>query len=125
MISRIRLPGLPASKRSSSGPGRPTVPAVGASPPSARMVGVDVARGVALLAMIASHVFDEGDAIVPQPTMTDVIVAGRSAATFTLVAGLSVAFLTGGRNVVRGPARTAASAGLAVRALLIGAIGLL
>jgi uncharacterized membrane protein YeiB len=38
---------------------------------------------------------------------------------------VSVAFLTGGGHVLHGRARTAAAAGLAVRALLIGTIGLL
>jgi uncharacterized membrane protein YeiB len=50
---------------------------------------------------------------------------GRSAATFTLIAGVSVAFLSGGRDGVHGVARVAAGWALAVRALLIGAIGLL
>ncbi|HEX5346757.1 MAG TPA: hypothetical protein VFW64_06575 [Pseudonocardiaceae bacterium] len=38
---------------------------------------------------------------------------------------MRLAFLSGGRRVVEGRARTAAAAGIAVRALLIGAIGLL
>jgi uncharacterized membrane protein YeiB len=41
------------------------------------------------------------------------------------VAGISIAFMSGGRHPVEGRARTAASAGLAVRAALIGLIGLL
>jgi uncharacterized membrane protein YeiB len=42
-----------------------------------------------------------------------------------VVAGVSVAFLSGGRTVLHGRARTAAAAGLGVRALLIATIGLL
>ncbi|TQM14747.1 heparan-alpha-glucosaminide N-acetyltransferase domain-containing protein [Pseudonocardia kunmingensis] len=93
------------------------------APPRTRVVGVDVARGAALLGMMAVHVldsFDEQDA----PTATTLVAAGRSAATFVLVAGVSLAFLSGGRHVVRGSARTAVAGGLVVRALLIGAIGL-
>ncbi|MGH3926836.1 MAG: heparan-alpha-glucosaminide N-acetyltransferase domain-containing protein, partial [Pseudonocardiaceae bacterium] len=52
------------------------------------------------------------------------LAAGRSATMFVLVAGVSLAFLSGGRRVVEGRTRTAAAAGIAVRALLIGAIGL-
>ncbi len=89
-----------------------------------RVAGVDVARGVALLGMMAVHVFDTFDE-GGSPSATTVIAGGRSAATFALVAGVSVAFLSGGRRVVQGRARTATAAGLAVRALLIGAIGLL
>jgi uncharacterized membrane protein YeiB len=101
-----------------------TTSAPGTATSSPRVVGVDVARGLALFGMMATHVLessnDDGS-----PTAATVIAAGRSAATFALVAGLSVAFLSGGRHGVHGPARTAASAGLAVRALLIGAFGLL
>lgn len=90
----------------------------------ARVPGVDVARGLALLGMMAVHVFDRlsDDGT---PTTATIIAAGRSAATFALLAGLSVAFMSGGRHGVQGRSRTATAAGLAVRALLIGAIGLL
>jgi uncharacterized membrane protein len=93
------------------------------APPRARVVGVDVARGAALLGMMAVHVldsFDEQDA----PTATTLVAAGRSAATFALIAGVSVALLSGGCHAARGPARTAVAGGLVVRALLIGVIGL-
>ncbi|OZM79352.1 heparan-alpha-glucosaminide N-acetyltransferase domain-containing protein [Pseudonocardia sp. MH-G8] len=89
----------------------------------ARIVGVDVARGAALLGMMAVHVLDSFDA-QDAPTATTLVAAGRSAATFALVAGVSVALLSGGRHVVRGSERTAVAGGLVVRALLIGAIGL-
>lgn len=88
-----------------------------------RVIGVDVARGLALFGMMATHAFDtfNDDGI---PTAATVIAGGRSAATFVLVAGVSLAFMSGGRTVVHGRDRTAVAAGLAVRALLIGAIGL-
>jgi uncharacterized membrane protein YeiB len=54
-----------------------------------------------------------------------VIAAGRSVATFVLVAGVSLALMSGGRTAVRGSDRNAVATGLAVRALLIGAIGLM
>ncbi len=97
--------------------------APGAPPPKPRVAGVDVARGVALFGMMATHVLDTFDD--SGPTTTTVIAGGRSAGTFALLAGVSMAFMSGGRQGVHGPARTATSAGLAVRALLIGAIGLL
>ena len=91
--------------------------------PSARVTGVDLARGLALLGMFAVHVFDEytdGGG-----TLTGYLAAGRSAATFALVAGVSVAFLTGGRRILHGRARRAAAVGLAVRAAGIATIGFL
>jgi uncharacterized membrane protein YeiB len=89
-----------------------------------RVIGVDVARGVALMGMMAVHVFDLFD---PHgaPTVATAVAGGRAATTFVLVAGVSLAFISGGRRPAQGRARTAAAAGIAVRALLIGAIGLL
>lgn len=89
-----------------------------------RVTGVDVTRGLALFGMMAVHVFDivgdDGDL-----TTIGTVASGRSAATFALLAGVSLAFLSGGRDVVRGRSRLAVSAGLVVRALVILAIGLL
>ena len=89
-----------------------------------RVIGVDVARGVALFGMMATHVYD-AFRVDGTPMTSTVLASGRSAATFALVAGVSVAFLTGGRNAVQGTEHTAAAMGLTVRALLIGAVGLL
>ncbi len=89
-----------------------------------RLTGVDVARGVALFGMMATHVFwtfTDDDT----PGASTIIASGPSAATFALIAGVSLAFMSGGQDTVRGRGRTAVAAGLAVRAGLIGAIGLL
>ena len=88
-----------------------------------RVIGVDVARGLALLGMFATHVFDTLDDD-GNPTLVHVVFGGRAATTFVLVAGVSLAFLSGGRRRVHGRDRVAVSAGLAVRAVLVGAIGL-
>ncbi len=103
-----------------------SVAGVAAGAPSdrpGRVVGVDVARGIALIGMMAVHAsptFNRNDT----PTLATEIAGGRSATLFVLVAGLSLAFLSGGRRVVEGRTRSAAAAGIAVRALLIGMIGL-
>ena len=89
-----------------------------------RQFGVDVARGVALLGMIAVHVFDTFDKH-GEPTLSTEIAAGRASTLFAFVAGISLAFLSGGRRGVEGRSRVAASVGVAIRALLIGAVGLL
>jgi uncharacterized membrane protein len=88
-----------------------------------RFLGVDVARGVALFAMLAANTFDVLDS-QGRPTLAVETVIGRSATMFAMVAGVSLAFITGGRHPVQGLTRRAVSAGLAVRALLIAAIGL-
>jgi uncharacterized membrane protein len=90
---------------------------------AARLVGVDATRGLALLGMIAVHALwaydDDGEI-----TWYYALAAGRSAATFALLAGVGIAFMTRRRRVERGE-RTATAASLAARAGVIGAIGLL
>ena len=94
-----------------------------ALPATPRVTGVDLARGLALFGMMAKHIFD--DSTDTGPTATGLIASGRSAATFALVAGISVAFLSGGPRILHGRPRRAAAAALAVRAVAIGTIGLL
>ncbi|MDD7933402.1 heparan-alpha-glucosaminide N-acetyltransferase domain-containing protein [Actinomycetospora straminea] len=95
------------------------------APPAAtkasRVRGVDVARGLALLGMIAAHTLPltAGD----QPTLVGRLVNGPAAALFGVLAGLSVALLTGRRRVETDTARQHARR-LAVRGLAIGTIGL-
>jgi uncharacterized membrane protein YeiB len=96
-------------------------------PVKERFLGVDVARGVALLSMLAANVYDLSVGPVDDyghPTLAGMTVMGRSATLFVMVAGISLAFLTGGRHPLHGRDRRAARVGLAVRALLIAAIGL-
>ncbi|MGY1914926.1 heparan-alpha-glucosaminide N-acetyltransferase domain-containing protein [Blastococcus sp. SYSU DS0973] len=91
---------------------------------SARLVGIDAARGIALFGMMAVHnivaVEDDGEA-----SLAWTLAAGKSAALFALLAGVGVAFATGRRR--RPTARTwpGYAAALLVRGLLIGAVGLL
>lgn len=85
-----------------------------------RVIGVDVARGVALIGMMAAHVFNDynGDG---SPTETTVLEAGRSAATFALLAGLSMTFIDRAQHST---GRRSITVYIAVRATLIGTIGL-
>ena len=109
-------------------PDRAAVPA-GLQPRRGRVVGVDLARGVALMGMMAVHVFATLHSDY-SPSRTQQLVAGHALATFVLLAGVSLAFGSrwdssssrdGSRS--RWPdAPTAAS--MATRALLIGLIGL-
>jgi hypothetical protein len=93
------------------------------NPDRARVVGVDVARGLALLGMFAVHIFPTFTAD-GGPAVATLVAGGRSAATFVLVAGIGLAFVSGGRHVVRGADRLGVAAGLVVRAALIGSLGL-
>lgn len=86
-----------------------------------RIVGVDVARGLALLGMFSVHVFGAFDA-AGSVTPAWMFAGGRSSATFAVTAGIGLAFTTGGRRPVTG--RPAAAA-VAARAGVIALIGLL
>ena len=92
-------------------------------PRASRLVGLDVARCLALLGMVATHVLldrtPEGDL-----TFSQWLAGGRASALFAVLAGVSLALMTGRRVPVHGRERVRASAGLAVRALLIAALGL-
>ena len=90
---------------------------------TARVVGVDVARCVALLGMMATHVLPpEVDGEV---TVVHQVAAGRASALFAVLAGVSLVLVTGSLRPVRGAAWRAAYAGIAARAALIGGVGLL
>ncbi len=91
--------------------------------PPGRIVGLDVARCLALLGMMATHILDPigGSEI----TLTQQVAGGRASALFAVLAGVSLALMSGGRTPLRGRGRLAISAGLAVRALLIALLGLL
>jgi hypothetical protein len=88
-----------------------------------RVVGVDVARCVALLGMMATHVLPP--VVDGEVTLAHQVAAGRSSALFAVLAGVSLVLVGGSRAPVRGPAWRAAYAGLATRAGLIGFLGLL
>jgi uncharacterized membrane protein len=93
-------------------------------PENSRIIGIDVARGLALAGMVAVHVFPTFDSDGGASIAT-AFTSGRAAAVFATMAGVGLAMVTGRRRPVSGGARIAASAGLVVRALLLGLIGLL
>ncbi|GAA1754927.1 hypothetical protein GCM10009767_12850 [Kocuria aegyptia] len=85
---------------------------------------MDAARGLALIGMVAIHILPAWDPGTFEPTAQWTLFAGRSAALFALLAGVGLAFSTGGRAPHTGRAMTADRAGVAVRALLIAGLGL-
>jgi hypothetical protein len=83
-----------------------------------------VARCVALLGMIATHVLDERTADGGL-TFGQAVAGGRASGLFAVLAGMSIGLVTGRGTPERGRDRVRSSAGLIVRAALIGAVGLL
>ena len=87
-----------------------------------RLVGLDVARCLALLGMVATHVLD---ARTPAGDLTTAqwLAGGRASALFAVLAGVSLGLMT--RAPLRGRALAWRSAGIVGRALLIALLGLL
>jgi len=114
------VPGPPRPRPSSAD--KAARPAAGPLRPG-RLVGLDVARCLALLGMVATHVLPE---LTPEGDLTlgQWLAGGRASALFAVLAGVSLALMTGTREPVHGQERALRSVGLAIRALLIAVLGL-
>nr|WP_241729036.1 heparan-alpha-glucosaminide N-acetyltransferase domain-containing protein [Nocardioides zeae] len=60
-----------------------------------RLTAVDVARAIAVLGMVGAHVGSTGEPSWTDPSSWDGLVHGRSSVLFAVLAGVSVALLTG------------------------------
>ena len=90
-----------------------------------RLAGIDAARGLALLGMMATHLlptFESNAALTP--TWVGLTFSGRAAALFAVLAGIGLALSTGKQQPLDGPGLTAARRGIAMRALVIAVVGL-
>lgn len=92
---------------------------------STRLSGIDAARGLALLGMMATHLLPtfEADANLT-PTWIGLTFSGRAAALFAVLAGIGLALSTGKQHPLEGSALQAARRGIALRALVIAVVGL-
>jgi uncharacterized membrane protein len=92
---------------------------------STRLAGIDAARGLALLGMMATHLMPtfESDAAMT-PTWIGLTFSGRAAALFAVLAGIGLALSTGKQRPLEGSALAAARRGIALRALVIAVVGL-
>jgi uncharacterized membrane protein len=91
-----------------------------------RLGGIDLARGLAVIGMIAAHLLtiEEPFDLLRPATWLD-IVNGRSSILFAVLAGVSIALTTGGRIPLSGERLHVARGRLLVRAGLIWALGIL
>lgn len=88
-----------------------------------RLLGVDAARAIALIGMMAVHLLPSTD-LDGSISTAYFLASGRSAALFAVLAGVGLALATGGPEPPTGRARWAAAAGVAGRAGVLGLIGL-
>lgn len=86
-----------------------------------RLTGIDAARGLALLGMMACHIMPLYEA--GSPTFAGSTFSGPSAALFAVLAGLSLALYTGRDTPHTGERLRADRRGLATRALVIAFVG--
>lgn len=93
-------------------------------PRKARIIGVDAARGLALLGMMAVHVLpavrEDGE-----PTLVWTLGSGVAAALFAFLAGVSLSLSTGGSTPHQGKALNGSRISTAVRAGILIALGML
>ncbi|ASU81292.1 hypothetical protein CDG81_19650 [Actinopolyspora erythraea] len=75
-----------------------------------------MARGLAVLGMFAAHTVPSG--------WLHTLVSGRSAALFAVLAGVSIALLSGGTEPHTGRRRSASAVRIAVRAVVLFVLGL-
>ena len=88
-----------------------------------RLAGIDAARGLALLGMMATHVlltFERNAELTP--TWVGLVFSGRASALFAVLAGIGLALSTGKQRPLQGPELSAARRGTALRALVVAAV---
>ena len=88
-----------------------------------RIAGIDVARGIALIGMAATHMLPVGGSM--GLTLVGWLFAGKASALFAVLAGVSLAIVTGGTKPFSGRDLRRSRITIAVRAALISVLGLL
>jgi uncharacterized membrane protein YeiB len=89
---------------------------------TARITGLDLARGLAVIGMIGAHL-DLPENLSGSPSSWQALVYGRPAALFGVLAGVSIALLSGGIHPASGDALVRARMRIMVRAAWVFLIG--
>jgi len=88
-----------------------------------RIAGVDLARGLAVIGMLAAHLLWIDDFDFADASTWVGIADGRSSILFATLAGVSIGLVTGGRRPLAAPQLGVARQRLAVRAGVLWVIG--
>ncbi|MGO2664644.1 heparan-alpha-glucosaminide N-acetyltransferase domain-containing protein [Mycetocola reblochoni] len=89
----------------------------------ARLDGLDLARGLALVGMLAAHTLSAGELVWGDPSTWIGVVDGRSSILFATVAGVSLALMSGRESPPAGQDLVAARVRLLTRAVIVFAVG--
>ncbi|MDX3845468.1 DUF418 domain-containing protein [Streptomyces europaeiscabiei] len=100
--------------------GRPA--ALSRGPSAGRLVGIDLARGLAVLGMYAAHVGPDPAAGGPLGFVME-LARGRSSALFALLAGFTLVLITGRPHPRTGRAGRQAVARMVIRSVVLIALG--
>ncbi|MER5599438.1 DUF418 domain-containing protein [Streptomyces sp. NPDC002265] len=92
------------------------------APSTGRLIGIDLARGLAVLGMYSAHVGPDVSVGGPMGFVLEA-ARGRSSALFALLAGFSLVIMTGRPRPRTGRAGRQAAARVAIRAVLFTALG--
>lgn len=91
-----------------------------------RIAGVDLARGLAVIGMLAAHLlWTAGPWSWTDPSTWSSIVDGRSSILFATLAGVSIGLVSGGTKPISDPLLRVVRARLAVRAAALLVLGIL
>ncbi|MET2012306.1 heparan-alpha-glucosaminide N-acetyltransferase domain-containing protein [Microbacterium chocolatum] len=91
-----------------------------------RITGLDLARGLAVVGMLAAHLLViTGPFALGDPDTWVAVVDGRSSILFATVAGVSIGLMTGGASPPRGTDLTSARVRIAIRAGILWVLGIL
>ncbi len=93
--------------------------------PATRIVGIDIARGLAVLGMFGAHVGVISPFDWLQPDTWTGVVNGRSSILFAMLAGVSIAIISGRRVPASGVELSRIRFRIGARAILVFIIGLL
>ncbi|MFJ4985852.1 DUF418 domain-containing protein [Streptomyces sp. NPDC088732] len=119
VLFTVSAPGRPVAERAAP-TGAPE--AISRNVPVGRMVGVDLARGLAVLGMYAAHVGPDPEIGGFRGWLME-LAQGRSSALFAFLAGLSIVLLTGRRTPATGRAGRQAVVRVVIRAVVLVALG--
>ncbi|SFS02010.1 Uncharacterized membrane protein YeiB [Microbacterium sp. cf046] len=89
-----------------------------------RIAGVDLARGLAVIGMVAAHLLWIDDFDFADASTWIGVVDGRSSILFATLAGVSIGLVTGGTSPLAPPEMRVARGRLAVRAGMLWLIGI-